>query len=66
VNSIVPKPDLLPLFERLESLEKVEDIRKVTSMLAKRAPPGTATSSPVTAVPMDTPENTLLETTWVP
>jgi 2-methylcitrate dehydratase PrpD len=62
----LPKPDLLPLFERLESLEKVEDIRKVTSMLAKRVPPGTATSSPVTAVPMDTPGNTLLETTWVP
>ena len=59
----LPKQDLLPLFEQLESLDKVADIRQVTRMLAKRTPPGAATPRQA-ATP--SPANTLLETSWVP
>jgi 2-methylcitrate dehydratase PrpD len=64
----LPRATVLPLFERLESLDKVDDIRQVTRMLEKRAAPGAATSHSKTARPTTPPEggNTLLETTWVP
>lgn len=63
----LPKEDVLPLFERLESLDKVDDIRQITRMLAKRAAPGTTTSRSTTAKPTPAQgDNTLLETSWVP
>jgi 2-methylcitrate dehydratase PrpD len=61
---VLPRQDILPLFERLESLEKVGNIRDVTRLTAKRSLP-----KPITAArPMAAPEtgNTLLETSWVP
>jgi len=35
----------MPLFERLETLEKVADIRDVTRLLVKRPLPGTVTQA---------------------
>lgn len=62
----LPKQDVMPLFERLETLEKVPDIRTVTRLLARRATPAEALAKtgPATAAP--TRGNTLLETSWVP
>ena len=56
---------MLPLFDRLETLEKVADIRDVTRLLLKRPLPGTVTQA---AKPSAAPAkgNTLLETGWVP
>jgi hypothetical protein len=53
------------LSERLETLEKVADIRDVTRLLLKRLLPGTVTQA---AKPSAAPAkgNTLLETGWVP
>jgi hypothetical protein len=41
----LPKQDIMPLFERLETLEKVADIRDVTRLLVKRPLPGTVTQA---------------------
>ena len=62
------KQDLLPLFEQLESLDKVADIRHVTRMLAKRTPPGAAAPRSPGAAPGIAPGggNTLQETSWIP
>ena len=60
----LPKQDILPLFERLESLEKAGDIRDVTRLLATRTVPGAAMSPPRTAAPAH--GNTMQETSWVP
>lgn len=62
----LPKGDILPLFERLESLDKAADIRDVARMLAKRSPPGAAAPRPAEAAPAPAQGNTLLETSWVP
>ena len=64
------KHDLLPLFERLETLEKVADIRDVTRLLVPRSLPGQASTGPKFQ-PQPAPDsvgtgNTLLETSWVP
>ena len=61
----LPKEDIMPLFERLETLEKVADIRAVTRLLVKRPPLGavTAAAKPSAAQGKG---NTLLETSWVP
>ena len=61
----LPKQDIMPLFERLETLEKVADIRDVTRLLVTRPLPGTVTQA---AKPSAAPAkgNTLLETSWVP
>jgi hypothetical protein len=61
----LPKQDIMPLFERLETLEKVADIRDVTRLLLKRPLPGTVTQP---AKPSAAPANgnTLPETGWVP
>ena len=55
----------MPLFERLETLEKIADIRAVTRLLVKRPPLGavTAAAKPSAAQGKG---NTLLETSWVP
>lgn len=63
------KHDLLPLFERLETLEKVRDMRDVTRLLMPRAIPGrtpSATFQPQAASGTPGKGNTLLETGWVP
>ncbi len=60
------KHDVLPLFERLETLEKVGDIGDVMRLLAVRAMPGATpvrAAMPAAAVSAG---NTLLETSWVP
>jgi hypothetical protein len=61
----LPREDIMPLFERLETLEKAADIRAVTRLLVKRLPPGavTAAAKPSAAQGKG---NTLLETSWVP
>ena len=63
----LPKHDIMPLFERLETLEKVADIRDVTRLLIKRSLPGAprAESKPTPAA-AQAGGNTLLETSWVP
>ena len=55
----------MPLFERLETLEKVADIRAVTRLLVKRPLPGTATEAAKPSAAR-VKGNTLLETSWVP
>ena len=62
----LPKQDILPLFERLESLEKVPDIGDITRMLAKRALPGAGAPRPLPPAAAPAKANTLLETSWVP
>ncbi len=62
----LPRQDIMPLFERLESLEKVSDIGDVTRMLAKRPAPGTVPAPPAAAAAPPMQANTLLETSWVP
>ena len=62
----LPKQDMLPLFERLESLEKVEDVSVVARMLAKRNAPGMANPRRAAPVQPDQPGNTLLKTSWAP
>ncbi len=59
--------DLLPLFERLETLEKIKDIRELTRLLASRSIPGAAAHAQpeIRTVPA-AKANTLLETSWVP
>jgi len=64
------KHDVLPLFERLETLEKVGDIGDVMRLLASRPRPGAALGAmpgraavSAATVPAG---NTLLETSWVP
>ena len=61
----LPKEDIMPFFERLETLEKAADIRAVTRLLMKWPPPGavTAVATPSAAQGKG---NTLLETSWVP
>ena len=64
----LPKASVMPLFERLESLDKVDDIRQVTRLLEKRAAPGAAVA-PATGAKAATPApggNTLQETSWIP
>jgi 2-methylcitrate dehydratase PrpD len=61
---VLPRQDILPLFERLESLEKVENIRDMTRLMAKRSLPKPALAArPMAALDS---RNTLLETSWVP
>lgn len=64
----LPRADIPPLFERLESLEKVPDIRTVTRMLAKRSLPGGAepVSSYIDTSATKGAPNVLQETSWVP
>jgi 2-methylcitrate dehydratase PrpD len=64
----LPRADIPPLFERLETLEKVTDIRTVARMMAKRSLPGKIASA---AGDIDTAgekgnPNVLQETSWVP
>ena len=64
----LPKASVMSLFERLESLDKVADIRQLTRLLEKRAMPGAANAASTTATAA-TPApggNTLLETSWIP
>ena len=60
------KHDLLPLFERLETLEKVADISDVTRLLAARSTPGALPPRIVVPGAAVVAGNTLLETSWVP
>ena len=55
----------MSLFERLESLDKVSDIRQLTRLLEKRAMPGAANAASTAATPAPG-GNTLLETSWIP
>ncbi len=61
----LPKSDVLPLFERLETLETAGDIADVMRLLAVRQMPGAAVAArpDAAAAPRG---NTLLETSWVP
>ena len=67
---VLPKQDLLPLFERLETLDKVADVSDITRMLARRNTPGAASprraAVATAAAPAAAPGNTLVETSWVP
>lgn len=63
--------DLLPLFERLETLEKVGNMRDVTRLLVPRAIPGKPEPARNAfqagpAVEQGGGGNTLAETSWVP
>ncbi len=59
----LPKQDLMPLFDRLESLETIANIRDSVRLLARKSRP-VAASRP--AAPAAELRNTLLETSWVP
>ncbi|WP_431285698.1 MmgE/PrpD family protein [Humitalea sp. 24SJ18S-53] len=52
-----------PLFDRLESLEEVADLRGVTSLMEKQAPAGEGASPRFSEVER---QGTPLETSWVP
>ena len=60
----LPKQDILPLFDRLESLETVGDMRDVARMLARRTLPMRGGVVVSRALPVAS--NTLQETSWVP
>jgi len=60
------KHDVMPLFERLETLEKVTDIGNVMRLLATRSTPGAAPAKPVVSASTTVTGNTPLETSWVP
>jgi len=60
------KHDVLPLFERLETLEKVGDIGDVMRLLAARPMPGVMPGRAAVPAPVVPAGNTLLETSWVP
>jgi len=63
----ISKHDVLALFERLETLEKVTDMRDVTRLLAVRPMPGAANVvRPEAKVATARTANTLEETSWVP
>ena len=66
----IDKHDLLPLFERLENLEKVANMRDVTRLLVPRATPGKGQHVPGIASKQTSAApamgNTLQETSWVP
>jgi len=64
----LPRADIPPLFERLETLEKVADIRSVTRLLAKRSLPGSADSNKGYIDTADKKGNpsVLQETSWIP
>jgi hypothetical protein len=60
-----PEEDVMPLFDRLETLEKAADIRAVTRLLVKRPPPGAVTAAAKPSAAQGK-RNTVLETSWVP
>jgi 2-methylcitrate dehydratase PrpD len=69
---VLPKQDVPPLFERLESLEKVENVQQITRLLVKRTLPG-AQQTPQYKIDTSVGEeraapgnNTQTETSWVP
>jgi hypothetical protein len=66
----IDKHDLLPLFERLETLERVANMRDVTRLLVPRATPGKAQHVPAFAPKQSfaapAKGSTLQETSWVP
>ena len=63
----LPKQAIMPLFDRLESLDKVADMRDLARMMATRpapaARPPRVDAQPAVAAASG---NTLLETSWVP
>jgi 2-methylcitrate dehydratase PrpD len=59
----LPAAEVMPLYERLESLETVTDLAQITRLLARRALPGNQGAPAMTFAPA--PGNTLAET-WVP
>jgi hypothetical protein len=64
----MPRADILPLFERLETLEKAPDIRMVARLMLKRALPGKGAPAAGfidTSADKSNP-NVLKETSWVP
>lgn len=61
----LPKQDIMPLFERLESLEKVDDVGRLTRLLARRSSPGARTEQAPTFAPQAS-DRALPETSWVP
>lgn len=60
------KQDILPLFDRLETLETIPDVGELVRMLARRTAPGAARPRPAAIEPASAPGNTLLETSWIP
>ena len=67
-KSALPRADIPPLFERLETLEKAADIRAVVKLLVKRALPGQAgrTQTHIDTSGGGNGTNVLQETSWVP
>jgi len=67
-KSALPRADIPPLFERLETLEKAADIRAVAKLLVKRALPGQAgrTQTQIDTSGGGNGTNVLHETSWVP
>ena len=49
---VLSKPDIMPLFERLETLEKMADIGDVMRLLATRPAPGVAPARPIASAPV--------------
>ncbi len=62
----LPRQDIMPLFERLESLETIVDMAPIVGRLGRAAPfrPTPASSATRAATPVS--GNTLAETSWVP
>ena len=60
----IASSEVMPLYERLESLETVADVSHITRLLAKRTLPGSNALSDKANAP--SVGNTLIETSWVP
>jgi len=54
----LPRQDIMPIYERLESLESIDTLTPLIRRLNKPAPPPRPTPK--------TPVNTAMETSWVP
>ncbi len=62
----LPRQDIMPLFERLESLETIPDMRPIVGRFGRSAPLR-PTPAPLTArAAKPVSGNTLAETSWVP
>jgi len=61
----LPKEQIAPLFERLETLEKADNIDRVTALIEARAPVGTSASQTAPAA-KPAPTQRAGEANWVP
>ncbi len=62
----LPRQDIMPIFERLELLERIGDMAQIVRRLGKSAPPSSLPAARATRPAAAVSGNTLAETSWVP